>query len=260
MNDLNKSRSEAIARFLEITGEPVEKFFLKWWQRDSFFDDEVQAVLLERLPTDINAAAWEALAYPIQAWSDADNFRLTRLETSFEIACIKEWTCSIDSQWFVRLMSALDSYYRRGAEAFNNPKRTLDKVERWRTERYFRETSQLALPKAEATHINAKIRKIREAAKAHPDQFCGVPPIYVETKLESPRKYGEDDFERYLAEIDGGTARKAVHDENKRRTKIMEQWAACWLAHLRHWPIELPAENTAANSEIRKTPKAKRKA
>jgi len=37
MNDLEKLRSEAIARFLKVTGEPAEKFFLKWWQRDSFF-------------------------------------------------------------------------------------------------------------------------------------------------------------------------------------------------------------------------------
>ena len=255
MNDLEKLRSEAIARFLEVTGASGEKFFLKWWQRDSFFDDEVQTVLLERLSPDLNAAPWEALAYPIQAWSDADNFRLTRLEQSFEMACIKEWACGIDSQWFVRLMSALDSYYSRRAEAFKNPKRTLDKVERWRTEHYFRETSQIALPKAEATRINAEIRKIREAAKAHPDQFRGVPPLYVEAKLESPRKYGEDGHE--LDKIDGGAARKAIHDENKRRAKIMEQWAACWLAHLRQWPCELPAQTVTKKSK--KTPRAKGK-
>lgn len=259
MNDLEAKRQFEIALFLEVTGDPKEKFFLKWWGRDSFFDDEVQAVLLERLPPDVNAVPCEALDYPIQAWSDADNFRLTRTENSFEMGCIKDWFCSPDSHWFVRLTSALDSYYRRRAEAFKNPKRTLDKVERWRTERYFRETSQLAVPKAEATRINAEIRKIREAAKAHPDQFCGVPPLYVEAKLDPPRKYGEDDFERALAEIDGGAARKAVHDENKRRTTIMEKWAACWVAYLRRWPMELPAQTAVEVSKIKKSPKPKRK-
>src|ERR1035441_7370105 len=164
MRDIEIQRRFAITNFLEATGNPKEKFFLKWWNRDSFFDDEVQIVLLERLPPDINTAPWDALAYPIQAWSDADNFRLTRLEQSFEMGCIKDWTCGNDSQWFVSLMAALDSYYKRRAEAHKNPKRTVDKVEHWRTQRYFRETSQLALPKAEATQLNAKIRKIREFA------------------------------------------------------------------------------------------------
>lgn len=259
MTDLEAKRRFEIHLFLTVTGEPKEKFFLKWDGRDSFFDDEVQAVLLERLPSDVFSAPWEALAYPIQAWSDADNFRLTRMEQSFDLGCIKDWTCANDSQWFVRLMSALDSHFRRRAEAFKNPKRTLDKVLQWRFERYFRETSQVAVPKAEATHINARIREARLAAKAHPDQFRGAIPAFVETKLDPPRKYGEDDFQRMLADIDGGAARKAVHDENKRRTEIMEKWAACWVAHFRRWPMESPAQIPAENSKLKKSAKQKRK-
>jgi hypothetical protein len=259
MTDLETKRRFEIHLFLTVTGEPKEKFFLKWDGRDSFFDDEVQAVLLERLPPDVFSVPWEALAYPIQAWSDADNFRLTRMEQSFEMGCIKDWLCHADSHWFVRLTSALDSHFRRRAEAFKKPTRALDRVLKWRYERYFRETSQMAQPKAEATITNARIQKIREAMKSHPKQFRGAMPAFVEVKLDEPRKYGEDDFERMLTEIDGGAARKAVHDENKRRTEIMEKWAACWVAHLRRWPVESPAQATAEVPKTKKSAKQKRK-
>jgi len=40
--------------------------------------------------------------------------------------------------------------------------------------------------------------------------------------------------------------------KNKRRAKIMEQWAACWLAHLRQWPCELPAQTVTKNPKRRR--------
>ena len=234
---LKELRKKVIALFLERTGDPKEKFFLKWWGRESFFDVEVQKVLLERLPPDVNTAPGDALNHPIQAWSHADNFRMTGRDESFEVNYIKEWLCSPDSQWFVRLMAALDSYNSRRTASFNNPKRTLDKVLRWRDARYLQETSQLAVPKWEATKINAEIKKTREVMKANPDEFRGVPPLYVEEKLDVPRKYGENDPSHWLSEIKGEAARKAVHDENKRREKIMDKWAPCWIAHLGCWPV-----------------------
>jgi hypothetical protein len=91
--ELEKQRREAIALFLNVTGPPNERFFLWWDGRDSFFDEDVQEVLKARRPTDATKAPWEQLDYPIQAWSDADTFRLVNSEKTFDLGNIKAWMC-----------------------------------------------------------------------------------------------------------------------------------------------------------------------
>jgi hypothetical protein len=111
----------------------------------------------------------------------------------------------------------------------------------------------LAHSKADATRINAQIRQIRAEAEKHPDPLLGAAPLFVSARLESPSKY-LDAFEggRPLADIEGGAARKAVHDENKHRKKIMGEWAPCWLAHLRQWPME-ESQQSASGKGIKTT-------
>lgn len=236
MKDANQ-QSE-LKEFLELFGDARPKMFLKHWDRETFFNDGVQEVLMERHPSRLtykgpNCSAWET--YPIVAWGICEQKRLgTKQEDDTEFLSNEFY--HEDPKWFARLTLAMIEAGEEISQRTRTPKTVLDKFVKWRNDFYLKETGFPCSKKAsrEVDETISKWPQIVSELNAMnvPAELQGSPPLPI-SEPEEAQKY-----DQAMAAVFGGkkvnpeqansSIRQAIFKENKRRDSIMEMWAACW--------------------------------
>jgi len=185
----------------------VPKQFLDFWQRESFFDAGVQAVLKERGPSEIERLLREcdlivldqstrpdALGYPIAAWSVCDSYCLVRDDAN--ALCFNQ-LFFVSPVWLAALLNAVVQSRVRKLASRHDPSTALDWLMRWREDRYLRETNHVEPIPGPAKWNDV----VAEIQKSHKHTFT------VEA------------------------FKTAVCKENRRRREIWNEWAPCWQAH-----------------------------
>jgi hypothetical protein len=173
----------------QIMADPPGPLFLKYENRESFFDPGVQSVLMTRHPSSCESGTPKH--WPITAWQMTDQYVLVRNLRNFSGGEIQNAlevheAFSRDPLFIAELLAAIVRFRFTKAARIKDPDDTLAQIQKWRTDFLF-------------------LSKV-------------VPRGYLEgwKKRRSDSAY-----------------RKAVHDENKRRDKIMADWLDCWTAYFR---------------------------
>jgi hypothetical protein len=208
---------EQICQFLK-QGEKKEKQGLRWWGRDSFFDSDVQSVLMKRHPSHTKYSDDLSKRYPVRAWEIVDS-----LVHHFSIESWVELSGSMerDPLWISELLVALNRYIEHQSYIFNNgTDDTLEQIRLWRGNRSIAEA---------IGNDHATVVKVKTLAKHNltPDDLkrLGAPPLTVIEK-PNPAKSYMDGRRRASPEA----YRQAAKRENDRRDGIMRLWAESWLA------------------------------
>ncbi len=207
-----------IQQFMGL-GNPPGKFRLKWDDRESFFDEEVQDVLDQRHPDDIESSPIILTAWPVRAWRIVDAVVNEPSE--------QEWThlfhfVERDRTWVFELLGAVSRWRveRLRELADDETPTALSAHRKWVLDRSLWESARLTYDHATAVKHNTLLK--------HPATDApGVTPLPISEPLKHPLAYM--DRKRNLSPE---AYRQAVHRENAKRDKIMKHWAAAWLAHL----------------------------
>lgn len=235
-----------IEKFMKL-GEPRVDMFLRWWGRESFFDDGVQEVLLRFHPENQKHFPDDLLGFPIHAWSTVDSVRMA--------PCEKTWNDLLPIMqqlplWTAELLHAMMRYQARQSKQPDTLRQLID----WRNKRYLWETPRVKYtheqvvkyntliktpPDVEAMVQSVRAKEKREGRKPlTPIRTLKArlvkwlkessPPLPIDEPLPPPKKWMEG-TKRWLSPE---AYRKAAHIENKRRDAIMQKWAVCWVAYL----------------------------
>ncbi len=235
-----------IEKFMKL-GEPRVDMFLRWWGRESFFDDGVQEVLLRFHPENQKHFPDDLLGFPIHAWSTVDSVRMA--------PCEKTWSDLLPIMqrfplWTAELLHAMMRYHARQTKQPDTLRQLID----WRNERYLGETPRVKYtheqvvehntlikrrPDVEAMAERLRAKEKREGRKPlTPIRTLKArlvkwlkessPPLPIDETLPPPKKWMEGTKRSLSPEA----YRKAAHIENKRRDAIMQKWAVCWVAYL----------------------------
>lgn len=170
-----KSSKEDIKLLMRM-GEPRAEMFLRWHGKESFFDDQVQAVL-EKMHPDTSKPNGESAAIPIAAWSAADSVSLMPSE--------HQWTRLFQyvqqlPHWTIELLAALMKFRVDQAEKERYPVTALDQLIAWRGERFLYETARQKYTHVEVVKHNTLAKKV----------LPGCPPeITIWTTGDPPEGY-----------------------------------------------------------------------
>lgn len=224
-------------------GKPRAKFFLRWDGYDSFFDDNVQRLLLQVHPEKVSYPSDALKGYAVEAWNRADGFAVSRSEVAWMrlLPFMRQ-----NPVWHSELLAAVFRYYQAEAQRSADPLNALAAVKRWRTERYLRETSEIKHTHAQVVKFNTLLKRgvrprTRGAAPA-PLEENVRPPTDRSGYLDGNRPTSETGIER----VHPGTYRSAVKRENAARDKIMRHWAESWMVHLLGSSVTETAEKSNA--------------
>lgn len=209
MNAFN--REDAIKEFLKLCGDNHPHMFLKWWQRETFFDQNVQTILIERHPKNMDYESASNIGYPIFAWSTAEQQSLGTCSLDGTEICANEITRH-DPLWFPRLAMAVREARIRINQWRKTPETVLHRYIVWRDKKYLWETDSIT--------------------PSNSPEFIKDAIDYCVPDWESNPKYSRDDCIRKMerARI---AIQKAITIENQRRDEIQVLWAECWLTHIR---------------------------
>jgi hypothetical protein len=211
-----------------MTMQP-EQFFWRGWERDSFFDDDIQAVLKQRHGA--NPATERRAGYAIAAWSKLDRFRLDYASGAARAMDAgighfayrqADWElCNfmkIDALWFFELGRAIFLWKNRNAEIWNRLG---------------------GLPGRRNAHIEEALSywRMRRALDDH-EQWRQT------GKIASPEKWGVVVAEmEQMGFVDGdgknclftdASLRQCVRREDNRRKHILDFWAEGWADYHNH--------------------------
>ena len=127
---------ERIKNFLDRKADVASKEMMPiGWGRDTFFDEGVQKVLLERHPENYQYDSTANHYYPIEAWKVADQQALgTRLHDETELRASE--LAFNDREWFARLTLAVSGARSQRAERERNPQNDLDRFLNWRNQHF----------------------------------------------------------------------------------------------------------------------------
>lgn len=245
---MNYSQDQ-IQRFMEI-GETNEKFFLRWFGKESFFDKDVQKVLSQFHPKNYSYPDMQSIGFPVDAWSNADQVCLCASEPSW-MQLLPLWQRM--PLWTAELLAAIMHFRQKQVERMKNPIDALDQIEAWRNERYLweqnpylaenenGELTDYSLSREEIVKLNTLAKRERErlahfspgeqqALREH-GKLRGIPPLPIIEPLKAPKEWM--DGKRTLS---SEAYRQARLKEDRRRDDIMLLWAESWLAHLGQTP------------------------
>lgn len=247
---------EQIARLMSI-GKPRANMMLRWFGKETFFDDGVQEVLLEMHPAllqisrdEVPDEAFKALlALPIAAWSLVDSVARCQPEDKWDDLTT---LLQLDLLWTTELLRAV--LKARAAEQKPYTETALDEVKAWRGTRYLWETDRPKYSHAAAVrhntlvkkspNVEAEVERIREEERKrdeHPltplrtlrtkvQRLLKIahPPLPISEAMPPPKKW----LDGKRRSLSPEAYRQAVLRENRRRDQIMAHWTECWLAYL----------------------------
>jgi len=178
--------------FMEQSGFSQLDKVPRWWGRESFFDEQVQAVLMEMHPDKIHYNTEQTKGFPVGAWKEADQaamFLMARkpLGQFMDILIFNPF-------WASRLLAAVLDYWRRRFDTDKNPETAREKLRRFRELAMLNNSEEQMTEPLTYDHLGAAI-------------YPGSPGA-------------------------ANTIKQALHKENRRREAIMEHWAICWASYL----------------------------
>lgn len=228
--------AQAIEWWMTQASESMFDKVPKWVNYISFFNDDVQDVLLERHPEKIPFDDDAQKSYPIDAWKAADQAAL-----HLQVGCVNigEFTRFLvaDPVWSARLFAAVVSARWHEMQSASNPQTAGEKREAWRARRLPWEIGIAVGPVGEAgVPKDGPFITLEEFRKAVKD------PVQIESEPLDPPTWHDAAAEIYPRTYRGGhnALKQSLNKENKRREMIMRKWAECWVMSLRV-PLDVPS-------------------
>jgi len=219
------SYSKAQIDAFMLRGDPREKFFLRWDGKDSFFDDQVQRLLLQFHPGN-----GVAQTFPIDAWSIADSVcSFPSLQAWTELfPCMERLPL-----WTAELLAAIMQFRQREADRMKKPLTALDEIKAWVGDRYLWQTSNDQYTHEQVVRNRVQVSRGEEAVSKLSQKrqnMLGAAPLSVHEAIMPPTdSTGRIDG---AGKLSAAAYRQADRNEGIRRDKIMRHWAQSWLAHL----------------------------
>jgi hypothetical protein len=187
--------------------KPMEEFMA---DRDTFFDRNVQKVLLQRHPSKFAYRNTSEKAYPIFAWKTADQF-LTGPKPIGSTKLDLLTLLGAEPKWFADLIGAISEAKELLKKNRRKSKTALAEFLNWRDDRFLYASwdDRLAKRAQESSKNGSKLKQMEWA-----DSW----KKFQKDRATMPFKL--DEFEANKTP----TIRKAIHKERRRREVIVRKW------------------------------------